>query len=486
MTELNSTQGTPTDDIEIPLFDNDAQSQSDNGPTVSGWRSMTPLLLAGYFLTITVGCVQVYFLVRAISGLSDSTGIGYWQSVLVSFFFFFFSIFFVGRYLVTMMFAFLEGSKIIDERIVSDSDAPLVTILIPCFNEAENIIATISSALSVNYPALEIIVIDDGSSDDTVKLAKAYAAEHAPNVKVVTQENSGKASALNNGYELASGEYILSMDADSELDPHSVRRLVARSIESNAGAVAGQVHIKNTRSMLAYLQQLEYVMMNGTARLFQSFFSSVLVAPGPITLFSRAALQRTIEFRNSVGLQQTKDETGPWETSTFAEDAKLSMTMLAAGESCVFEPSAVCLTQAPVAAGGLMNQRYRWIRGNLQAAMGTWALWKRAPSRKPSMSLWIIWFLIESLIWPLVDVFGVIIIVLVLTSAGSPGEGLIWYLALMCSDIAAALFAATACNGRRRLALLVPFYRLGYGLLLECIALIAFLDEGRGAKMKWN
>jgi len=477
-----------TSAVQVPVGSNE-QTLSHNyvSPTVLEWRSMTPLLLAGYFLTIAVGCVQVYFLVRAISGLSESSGFGYWQSVLVAFFFFFFSVFFVGRYLVTMMFAFLEGSKVVDELIVSDTDAPLVSILIPAFNEAENIAATIASALGVDYPALEVIVIDDGSSDDTLERARAYALGHEEStIRVLTQENSGKATALNRGYNIASGEYILSMDADSELDPHSVRRLVARSKESGAGAVAGQVHIKNTRSMLSYLQQLEYVMMNGTARLFQSFFSAVLVAPGPITLFNRAALQRTIEFRDSVTHQQPTDDNGPWETSTFAEDAKLSMTMLASGEACVFEPSAVCLTQAPLGMAALMNQRYRWIRGNLQAIMSTWALWKRASSRRPTLSLWLVWFFIESLVWPLVDVFGVIIIVLVLTSVSTFTEGMLWYLALMSADVAAALFAATACNGRRRLALLVPFYRLGYGLLLECVALISFLDEGRGAKMKWS
>jgi biofilm PGA synthesis N-glycosyltransferase PgaC len=482
MTNLSTGEREKPEDYDIPH----TLRHNKNSPTALVWRSMTPLLLAGYFLTISVGCVQVYFLVRAITGLSGESGMGYFQSVMIAFFFFFFSLFFVGRYLVTMLFAFLEGSKIVDETVLNDIDAPLVTILIPCYNEADNIAATIASALGVDYPALEVIVIDDGSTDDTVKLAEAYAANHNGNIKVITQQNTGKASALNKGYKLASGEYILSMDADSELDTQSVRRLVARSIASGAGAVAGQVHIKNTRSMLAYLQQLEYVMMNGTARLFQSFFSSVLVAPGPITLFNRAALERTIVYRNSVGLQQTNDPAGPWETSTFAEDAKLSMTMLASGEACVFEPSAVCLTQAPAGNASLMNQRYRWIRGNLQAAMGTWALWKRASGRKPSLSLWIMWFLIESLIWPLIDVFGVIIIVLVLINNGGAAEGFFWYLALMCSDIAAALFAATACNGRRRLAFLVPFYRLGYGLLLECVALVAFFDESRGGKMKWN
>ncbi len=479
-----SKNQTKNSDIEFNL--NKLFSRVGKDPTNQDWRSMTPILLVGYILTIAAGCLQIYFLIKAITSVSDGSYESYYQPVFVAFFFFFFSIFFIGRYLVTMLFAFLEGSKVIDESIIDDSNAPLVTILIPCFNEEDNIERTIDSALNVDYPALEVIVINDGSTDDTLKIAQDYITKLKADVKVLTQENSGKALALNKGYKQALGEYILSMDADSELDPSSIRRLVARGLETNAGAVAGLVHIKNTRNMVSYLQQLEYVMMNGTSRLFQSFFSAVLVSPGPISLFSRAALERTINYRNDIGLIDVKSQDGPWEDLTFAEDAKLSMTMLAAGESCVFEPSAVCLTQAPNSTGTLMNQRYRWIRGNLQAAIGAWNLWKRGPSRKPSLSVWIIWFLIESIIWPLVDVFGVIIIVLVLTTSGAPGEAFIWYLVLMCSDIAAVLFAATACNSRRRLALLVPFYRLGYGLLLESVALMAFLDQKRNAKMKWS
>ncbi|MCR9186532.1 MAG: glycosyltransferase family 2 protein [Halieaceae bacterium] len=456
------------------------------GRPVHERRSLTPLLLLGYFLTIGVGCAQVYFLVRAITGVSESSDLSYWQSVIIAFFFFFFSVFFIGRYLVTMLFAFLEGSKRVNEWVVPETGAPLVSIIIPAYNEADNIVPTIVSALAVDYPALEIIVIDDGSTDETLQRARDWVAGQSVNVQVVSQANAGKAAALNYGYRLARGEYILSMDADSELDEHSVKRLVARICESGAAAVAGQVLIKNTRSMLSYLQQLEYVLMNGTGRLFQSFFSAVLVAPGPITLFSRSALERTMEFRATLGFPGAALVSGPWETSTFAEDAKLSMTMLASGENCVFEPSAVCLTQAPTGLSSLLNQRYRWIRGNLQAVKSTWALWTRASSRRPGLGLWLVWFIIESLLWPLVDVFGAIVIVLVLANTSAFNEGFLWYLALMSADVAAALFAATACQARRRLALLVPFYRLGYGLVLECVALISIIDESRRSKMTWS
>ena len=449
-------------------------------------RSMTPVLLVGYVLTICAGCLQLYFLIRAVTSVSSPSYDDYYQPVFVAFFFFLFTILFIGRYLVTMLFAFIEGSKQISESIFNDIDAPLVTILIPCFNEEGNIEKTIQSALNVDYPALEIIVIDDGSTDNTLKMAQEYISVHNADIKLITQKNSGKSTALNAGYKQALGEYILSMDADSELEPQSIRKLVARSLESNAGAVAGMVRIKNTRNMLTYLQQLEYVMMNGTARLFQSFFSSVLVSPGPISLFSRAALERTVKYRNDIGLVDRKTEDGPWESVTFAEDALLSMTMLAAGESCVFEPNAVCLTQAPDSSGTLMNQRYRWIRGNLQAALSVWDLWKRAPSRKPNLSIWILWFIIELIIWPIVDVFGVIIIVIMLTTSGAPIEAFFWYLILMSTDIAAVMFAATASNSRRRLAILVPFYRLGYGILLQSVSLMAFWDQKRNAKMKWS
>lgn len=449
-------------------------------------KSLTPILLLSYLLTILIGCGQVYFLIRVISGLSLSTTMDYWISVLVAFFFFCFSIFFVGKNLITMFFAFLEGSKITAIKLDNHHREPLVTILIPCHNEEKNIVSTLESALSVDYSNLEIIIIDDGSNDKTLSIAQEYSLNVDADVKLLHQENSGKAVALNYGYSIAKGSYILSMDADSELDRNSVRRLVCRSIESNSGAVAGQVYVNNTNNMLCYLQQLEYVIMNGTARLFQSYFSSVLIAPGPITLFDKAALERTVSFNNELGNSLNHKQSGPWESSTFAEDAKLSMTMLAAGEKCVFEPSAICLTQAPSSISDLMNQRYRWIRGNLQAIRSTWNVWRHAPDKKPSLSIWLMWFIFESLVWPLVDVFGLILIVILLANTDAAAEGIIWYMFLIGSDVAAAIFAASACNGKRRLAFLVPFYRLGYGLLLQCVALFSFLDEGRGGKMKWT
>ena len=471
-------------DGHSPVGNNDAD-------VVKAKRSLTPLLLLGFFLTIAVGCAQVYFLVSAISALSVSSDLSYLQTVLIAFFFFFFSIFFIGRYLMTMLFAFLEGSKKVTDWTLPETEAPLVTIIIPAYNEVENIESTITSALHINYPALQIIVVDDGSTDATFQSAQDFVTRHTDShvtssIQVVTQKNTGKAAALNHGYSLATGDYILSMDADSELDPNSVRRLVARTLASGAEVVAGQVLIKNTRNMLSYLQHLEYIMMNGTSRMFQSFFSAVLVAPGPITLFSRVGLEKSIKFRKESNTPETDIVSGPWETSTFAEDAKLSMTILAAGGKSVFEPTAVCLTQAPLSLKALLNQRYRWIRGNLQAIKSSWNLWTRVPSNKPGLGLWLTWFIIESIIWPLVDVFGALIIVLILVNSSAFDQGFMWYIALMSADVAAALFAASVCNARLNLALLVPFYRMGYGFLLQGIALIAFIDESRRTKMTWS
>jgi hypothetical protein len=82
-------------------------------------------------------------------------------------------------------------------------------------------------------------------------------------------------------------------------------------------------------------------------------------------------------------------------------------------------------------------------------------------------------------------VFGAVVIVLVLANTSAFSEGLLWYLALMSADVAAALFAATACSAGAGIALFVPFYRIGYGLLLECVAIVSLLDEWRRARMAW-
>lgn len=440
-------------------------------------------VLLCFLLTLIIGCGQLYFLIRIISDYNITGYHNYIFVVITALFFFVFAIVFVFRSFLTILFAFMEGSKVVEPLKVSIDDMPNVCILIPCYNEEENIIPTINSALNVTYNNKEIIIIDDGSTDRTYDVANEYINKNSLNVKIIRQKNGGKASALNNGFSLTKCDYILSMDADSELEKDSLLILVNKIVSEDVAAVAGQVVIKNTCNMVTYLQQLEYIIMNGAPRLLQSFFKNVLITPGPITLFNRNSLASLHEFEQ---LSSAKQLLGPWDTSTFAEDAKLSMSLLTFGESCVYVPDAICYTQSPTTIPALMNQRYRWIRGNLQALNSSWNLWRKYSKNNPSLGFWLSLFYFDSVVWPIIDLLGLFLILFILSTSGTGVEGLFWLAFLIFTDISTFLFSAKSCGARKSMLIFMPLYRFGYGLILQCITIFAALDEIRKVKMNWS
>lgn len=446
-------------------------------------------LLFGFAATIAVGCAQVYFLLQAGYEINESGDFGQIETIVFAFFFFGFSCIFVLRYLVILGFAFVEGSKRPNLSPLQDlQDYPPVSILIPAYNELENIEATIRSAVSVEYPNLEVIVVDDGSTDGTYQRA-CWLRDSLdfPELSVYRVDNGGKSRALNTAFERCSGEFVMSMDADSALDSAAILFMVSKLLANpNLAGCAGQVTIGNTRSVVTYLQQLEYVQMNGTGRMFQSYFNTTLIAPGPITLFRRTHLEDLVASRQKLPDHQPSAHEGPWESDTFAEDAKLSMSLLSLGYGVCFEPAAECTTQSPPNVAVLLNQRYRWVRGNLQAVRESWKLWSLNSERRPSFALWLLWFLLESVAWPLIDLSGAVMFVYLLTTTEALSSTVLWYLALIGADLSAAAFACMCCNRRLNIMIFIPLYRMFYGLLLEANAVLAMFDESRRAGMRWN
>ncbi|MDN5367148.1 MAG: poly-beta,6-N-acetyl-D-glucosamine synthase, partial [Candidatus Diapherotrites archaeon] len=146
------------------------------------------------------------------------------------------STFFLAVYLVAFFSWKRRRKRIPDEKL------PTVSIVVPAYNEGENIGETIESLLRLNYPKdkMEIIVVDDGSTDNTYDVAKRYEGE---TVRVIRKENGGKSSALNMGIKHARGEIIACMDADSVATPDSLRVLVEYILEEDADAVTPVMHV---------------------------------------------------------------------------------------------------------------------------------------------------------------------------------------------------------------------------------------------------
>ena len=140
-----------------------------------------------------------------------------------------------------------------------DDDAPMVSVLIPCYNEADNLNSSIPHLLNLEYPNYELIFINDGSKDDTLKIIQSWA-KMAEKVVAVDQENGGKASAMNNGLRHARGKYIVGIDGDAILDYYAIDYLI-QTMESDPtlGAVTGNPRVRNRSTVLGILSNLENI-----------------------------------------------------------------------------------------------------------------------------------------------------------------------------------------------------------------------------------
>jgi cellulose synthase/poly-beta-1,6-N-acetylglucosamine synthase-like glycosyltransferase len=225
-------------------------------------------------------------------------------------------------------------------------DLPFVSIVIPAFNEQGDVRQALHAAVSQSYPAYEVILVDDGSSDLTASVALDTGVH-----LVRLPCNAGKAAALNVGIELALGSIIVFSDGDSVLDPNATRYLVEAFDAPEVGAVAGRVVIAHADSYLRRLQDIEYIAgqdLHKAAQLGST--GSVLVCPGPVCAWRRSALTAI----------------GGFSARTLTEDYEATVSTLAAGFRVGFAPRAVAYTSAPDSWGQLYQQRLRWSRGALQ------------------------------------------------------------------------------------------------------------------------
>lgn len=452
-------------------------------------KRQSGFLLVGLVAVLIIGGGQFYYLLLMSDSLSQEKGILLQLKLIFPVFFFIFTVLTLARYWLIMFFAFLETSKIEAFKDVWVHNNKKVSIIVPAHNEESCIVETLQSLIRIDYPNVEILLVDDGSTDGTYTKSKPFAGIHGNKiVKIFRKPQGGKASALNLAFQYCTGDYIVCMDADSQLAPDSIRMLLRRFVHDNVGACAGQVVIRNRCNLLTHLQALEYMLMNGTARMFQSYFSSVLIAPGPLTMFRRHVLQALQDRRRPDEHSEPRrpgQVSGPWESDTFAEDTKLSLSILASGADIVYEPAALCFTAAPTHVQRLLHQRYRWNRGNIQAARRTWRRWCQTPHKRPSLGIWLIVFIIETILWSILDIVGLIMFLLLIITLGGFGPAYMWYLLLLLVDMNAAAFCATNSYHSYSTLLLVPVYRTYFGIILQVNALFSLFDELKGRRMSW-
>ncbi len=228
---------------------------------------------------------------------------------------------------------------------------PLVSVVIPAWNEEVGIVKSVKSLLENDYPNLEIIVVNDGSTDRTEEKLLEYLHqlphEKAKKVRYFYKENGGKGTALNLGIKKSKGEIIVTMDADSAFAPQTISNLVKYFEDPSIDAVVGNVKITSNRTLVGFLQQLEY--------LFGFYYKRAHAVLGAEYIFGGACAA----FRK----KNTFARYGLFDTENKTEDIEMTMRLRYYGIKCTYAEDAICYTEGAASLTGLINQRLRWKKG---------------------------------------------------------------------------------------------------------------------------
>ncbi len=244
---------------------------------------------------------------------------------------------------------------------------PPITILVPCYNEAENAEETLSTAAAVDYPEFEIIAVNDGSRDNTAEVLNGLAG-HIPGLRVVhLAQNQGKATAMNTGALLAKHEILVCIDGDALLDPQALRWIARAFRRGNVGGLAGNPRIRNRTSLLGHLQVGEFSSIIGLIRRAQTMYGRLFTVSGVICAFRKRALE----------------DAGWWSPRTITDDIDVTWRIQVAGWRVIYEPNAVVWILMPETLRGLWNQRLRWAEGGAQMMVDFF--WPMVRGKAPSL-----------------------------------------------------------------------------------------------------
>ena len=236
---------------------------------------------------------------------------------------------------------------------IKDEEWPFVSVVLPVFNEELVVAKTLDALKASDYPRLEVVAVNDGSTDGTLAVLIEYAKTW-PDLRVIDQPNGGKSAASNHGIAQSRGEIVVTLDGDTLFEPQTIkmfaRHFLAPRHGKIVGAVAGHVKVGNRRNLLTAWQSLEYLSGICVTRMAEGLMGAISIVPGACAAWRREALL----------------EAGGYSHDTLAEDADLTLSLQQLGYSIVQENSAVAWTEAPMTVRGLFKQRLRWTYGNIQ------------------------------------------------------------------------------------------------------------------------
>lgn len=353
-------------------------------------------------------------------------------------------------------------------RSWSGDFAEPISVIVAAYNEEKVIAETLRAVLATDYAGeMEVIVVDDGSQDQTAAEVESVAAND-PRVRLLRQENRGKARALQRGLSTLRTGIVVFLDADTHCQRDTLRRLVQPFADERVGAVSGHAKVGNLRTFIAKCQALEYTCGFNLDRRAYTRWNCITVVPGAISAMRKSAI----------------DDAGGLSVETLAEDTDLTLSLHKRGQRIVYVPGAIAWTEAPETVRTLARQRFRWAYGTLQC------LWKHRDMifnwRYRALgwfSLPSVWFfqIILVAITPMVDLF-----LLASLPFGAWRAVLPFVIVFLSMDV---VMATLACILERESVLrawrILPM-RLIYRPMLSYVIWKAILRAVKGAFVSWG
>ncbi len=424
-------------------------------------------IIVFFLLAIIAGIVYIYFFYDLKLAFDSFKNVFINTSIIFIAFFTFIIIF---RYISFIFFSIMKtAQKTAEFRFNDKNFNPRVTIIVPAYGEEVTIATSIKSLVNQTYKNLEILIMDDGSKDNTYKIAKKFEGYYkGKTIKVLTKKNGGKSRALNFAIERCSGELVMCVDADSKLEDDAVELMVRYFQDKEISAVAGSVFVSNTHNILTKLQALEYIEGLNMVRNGQAWLKLVNIIPGPIGMFRKSAIL----------------EVGRYAHDTFAEDADLTLKLIERGHKIDFEPDAIAKTEAPDELLILLKQRYRWTRGILQAIRKHSVHLFNFSNFNFSIVLW--YMLFEAIFWPFMDLFVNVFLIYISFVQGVNTLLIYWWLLFTIVDISGALYCILITNEKKTLAFYAIFYRLYFISIINMAKIFATIEEWFNIEMSWG
>ena len=343
-----------------------------------------------------------------------------------------------------------------------------VSVIVPAYNEEDNISSTLLSILSSSVERLEVLVMNDGSKDGTEEIVRRIEKKYPKRLRQYILKNGGKAQALNQGFKLARYDVVVTMDGDTIFDRDTIDRLVRHFHNPEVGAVAGKVCATSSKNILNLFQWAEYVITQNMDKEALNMVNAVGVVPGPVGAWRKSVVTRL----------------GGYSLDTLVEDQDMTMALLANGYRVEYEPKAYAYSETPFRIKDFFKQRSRWIYGTIQC------VWKykrylfslRRPALGWAVLLNTVFFsIILSLLIPLMDILVVMALIV-----GFARSTFILYLIFMAIDLIYAILAFWHEKSHQWLIALLPFQRLFYRFVVALVVWRSLAKAIEGSESRWN